>query len=106
MTKVKIFPLITKQPVYIEFWGSDRIGNDVEYNYITSDMSDDEQVLKVFISESDLLKFIDDFELNETAMQNDEFLLDAFDEVKDLYWSEVLFVRLSLKSNQKLRRAV
>lgn len=86
----------------ITLWESNRIGNGVEFLYITPEMGEDDPCIKIMITEDDLFEFIKDYELNLHQTDVDDFktyneldyLVDCFDEVKDQYWTDVLQPKL------------
>lgn len=80
----------TTPKTVIELIDTDRIGNDVEFLYATPSMKEDDPALKIRIASYVLLDFISEYELNETSQEDDAFLLDVWEEVKDMYWDRVL----------------
>jgi len=88
----------------IERVDTDRIGNDVVFKYATPEIAEDEPVLEITVSEDDLLDFIQNWEFNETTMDDYSFFLYAFEDVKDAYWDNVLNPDLEMKYQEALAR--
>lgn len=84
-------PKLTKT---IELWDTDRLGNSVIYHYITPELSEDDKPHREVIDEEELLQFILDFEMADHTDMAALLLYDAWEDVKDRYWDEVLEQRL------------
>lgn len=78
-------------------WEFNRIGNDVEYLYVTSNMKDDEDYKRIYITSTELCDFIVENDLNEYQVDVDRFntindwdyLMSNFDYVATKYFTEI-----------------
>lgn len=86
---------MSKVKQIIELLDTDRIGNDVVFNYITPEMEEDQPVIKVGVTEDELIEYILDFELADHNDLAALLLNDAFEEVTERYWSDMLHPRLT-----------
>ena len=86
----------------IILWDTDRIGNDVEYHYLTASMTEDDQCLKMRVFADELCEFIEENEMNQhqtdvdsfSSIDAESFLIDQWEEVKERYWDEVIYPKL------------
>jgi hypothetical protein len=86
--------IITPEKLVIDRIDTDRVGNDVIFFYATPELADDDPAHKIRINENELLQFIMDYELVDHQDLAQSFLQDAFEDVKDRYWDDVLEQRL------------
>lgn len=78
-------------------WEFNRIGNDVEYLYVTSNMRDDEDYKRRYITSIELCDFIVEDNLNEVQVDVDKFintndwnyLMDNFDYVATKFFEQI-----------------
>ena len=85
---------ITPEKLVIDRIDTDRVGNDVIFFYATPELSDDDPAHKIRVSEKELAQFAMDFDLAENEYEASQLLNDAFEDVKDRYWDDVLEQRL------------
>lgn len=84
----------TQKPV-IELWDTDRTPNGAVYHYITPEMGEDDPASQYVVHDDELVQFILDFEMSEDIQGAEQMLFDAFEDVKDRYWDDVLHPRLT-----------
>ncbi len=84
----------TTEKQTIELWDTDRIGSDAAYHYITPELSEDDPAHTVRVSEQELIQFCIDFNNAEDEYSAVQLLHDAWEDVKDMYWDEVLEQKL------------
>lgn len=84
----------TTEKQTIELIDTDRTGSDVVYLYATPELSEDDPAHKIRISEQELIQFCIDFDKGEDEYSAMQLLHDAWEDIKDMYWAEVLEQKL------------
>ncbi|SMC52416.1 hypothetical protein [Pedobacter nyackensis] len=74
----------------IELWDTDRIGNDVVFHYLTPELSENDKPHQIRVDEEALIRFIVDFELADYSDLAGHLLQDAWEDIKDRYWADIL----------------
>lgn len=101
---------MSKLAKQITLWDADRLGNDVEFQYLTPLMGEDAPCLRMRITEEELCQFIEDYELNLHQTDVDDFktydaleyLVDQWEDVKGQYWNEFLQPKLELSFTEAM----
>lgn len=87
-------PEITNAVETIVRWDTDRIGNDVVFHYLTTGMKSDDPCITERVLEENLIQYILDWGHADDREGAESFLLDAFEDMKDEYWDNILHPRL------------
>lgn len=85
---------MSKVTEIIQKWDTDRTECGIIYHYTTPLLPEDAPAHTEEIHENELIEFIMDFHLCDHQDLAAQFLTEAFEDVKDRYWDDVLHPKL------------